>query len=170
MVTQTQPYLLLLLIPQLPPQLPPYFILPSANQPLGDQGQGVVMVWHRDTQAREGTRAGPHRSTSHFYVSKVGLALLSGTELPGYIFECSKHPYTNIERSRERFSKQCIRARIMHSSQQRCSAFHPEGLGKCIMKHPGSGGKNHYKYRQVLPQRQRACVSACWHTELKASF
>lgn len=76
----------------------------------------------------------------------------------------------NIEGSRKRFSKQCIKARIMHSSQQRCSAFHPGDLRRCIMKHPGSGGKNHYKYRQVLPQRQQACVSACWHTELKASF
>ena len=72
--------------------------------------------------------------------------------------------------SRERLFKQCTKARRMHSSQQCCSAFCPGDLGRYITKHRGSGSRNHYKHWQVLPWKQRACVSVCWHTEPGASF
>lgn len=65
--------------------------------PLGGQGRGMVMIWGCDTQDPRGTRPGPHHSTFHFFVSKVRLAVLTGTELQQYIFETSKYPHITVK-------------------------------------------------------------------------
>lgn len=76
----------------------------------------------------------------------------------------------NVKGSRERFSEKCKRANRMWSSQQHCSAFHPGDLRRSLMKHWGSGDRNHYKHRQVLPQSQQVCVLVCWHTETVSNY
>lgn len=55
------------------------------------------MIWGCDTQDPRGTRAGPCHSTFYSYVSKVRLAVLTGTELQQYIFEPSKHPHITVK-------------------------------------------------------------------------